>query len=484
MRRRQLAVTRRLRLEVRDGDAALGRARRRQPARPGRPRFVGDDLRPASRPGRDVWWCARRQARGRRARRHVVVVRRLASGISVRLAGAAVGSCPRVCRRRRQLVSVRRRQRSVGRARRSPGDGTETTGRKISAASSPAGVAFAAMAYDAHRQRLVLYGGTDGSGDSVDATWELDVSVTPPVWAAGVAGPGDPGPRSMHAMAYDPVHEYIVMFGGNTESGSVNGPDLTDTWTYDGSAGWVEQTPTTIPVTGSGAAMGFDGQEIVLRTAPRNTSGSPSYFWDGDWHTTASMDAPRAFSAIAFAPPRQLVLFGGVPPPTFGSGTGWARASRTRPTCGPSAPSRRAAGPTSASSTLRPRRARAKRRCSTSPSACRSCSADSRPAHVPMAPRRSRPTSWRISPTTTGWRRARAVLRRARERSSRARSTSPSSRRSSSGGVPIRARCRRWTRPGRGNTRERAANGSRRCHRHRRPRGSTMRWRTTPSAGS
>ena len=186
----------------------------------------------------------------------------------------------------------------------------------VPTADQPQGVWAATMVYDAHRQRLVLYGGTNAVGASVDATWELDFSTGSAVWTEVPIQAGsdtDPGPRAGQAMAYDAAHMNIVMWGGDVVTRQ-HSTALTDTWTYD-ATGWTKQAPKTQPAAGSGE-MGFDGTEIVLSTG-NDPSTDPMYVWDGsDWHEVAGPGsgsaASRPAAAMAFAPPGQLVLFGGI----------------------------------------------------------------------------------------------------------------------------------------------------------------------------
>ena len=66
-----------------------------------------------------------------------------------------------------------------------------------------------AMAYDAARGRLVLFGGYGGSGVRLNDTWEWDGTNWSEVQAANA-----PPARNLHAMAYDAGRGRIVLFGG------------------------------------------------------------------------------------------------------------------------------------------------------------------------------------------------------------------------------------------------------------------------------
>jgi hypothetical protein len=93
-----------------------------------------------------------------------------------------------------------------------------------------------AMAYDEARGVTVLFGGflcdssicSPGGGPiHFGDTWEWDGST----WTERIV-PG-PGPRWLHAMAYDPVRERVVLHGGRHPFGQ----QLMDLWEWDG-ASW------------------------------------------------------------------------------------------------------------------------------------------------------------------------------------------------------------------------------------------------------
>src|SRR5262249_37338654 len=95
-----------------------------------------------------------------------------------------------------------------------------------------------AMVYDAARGKTLLIGGT---GDDLDAgrgdPWQWDGSAWSPLTPARA-----PSPRSRLAIAYDAVRERVVLFGGFSASGEYLG----DTWEWDGTS-WTQLTPSTGP---------------------------------------------------------------------------------------------------------------------------------------------------------------------------------------------------------------------------------------------
>lgn len=94
-----------------------------------------------------------------------------------------------------------------------------------------------AVAFDASRGRLVLFGGVrEQDGEVLNDTWEWDGIR----WAE-VPTNNRPGVRAGHAMAFDPNLNRVVLFGGDRNLGRT-GPSflLNDTWVYEGTpAGWV-----------------------------------------------------------------------------------------------------------------------------------------------------------------------------------------------------------------------------------------------------
>jgi len=97
---------------------------------------------------------------------------------------------------------------------------------------------------------------------------------------SGSGGP-NPAARTGAAMAFDPAHGDVVMFGGRS------GPDFPDdTWTWDGS-GWTQQHPSLSPPPMASPMMAADpvtGRVLLVGTPPTATragSGEQTWSWDG-----------------------------------------------------------------------------------------------------------------------------------------------------------------------------------------------------------
>ncbi|MDQ3991470.1 MAG: kelch repeat-containing protein, partial [Actinomycetota bacterium] len=142
-----------------------------------------------------------------------------------------------------------------------------------------------AMAYDSQRQRIVVFGGCCTSeGRPFGDTWEWDGStwtLRPPI-VDGQPGASPPA-RGLHAMAYDSANRRIVVFGGSRDPVPrfpAPSDDLGDTWTWDG-VRWKDVTLPLGPSPRSASAMAYDANrgEAVLFGG---TSGSnETWRWDG-----------------------------------------------------------------------------------------------------------------------------------------------------------------------------------------------------------
>jgi hypothetical protein len=214
------------------------------------------------------------------------------------------------------------------------------------------------MAHDENRSRVVLFGGLDITGRLTGDTWEWDGEFWVQVADTGpsprsffgissdikrkritlfggarqitpVAAPlgdtwewdGDqwtqhegvgPPARERHSLAYDPLRERTVLFGGiNMATAALSA----DTWEWDGST-WLQvaqfgPTPRTLHQTA------FDGSLVMLFggiTAGVSEANGETWEWDGKRWTLRRLfgPSPRMLHTIAFDDSRgRVVLFGG-----------------------------------------------------------------------------------------------------------------------------------------------------------------------------
>lgn len=131
-----------------------------------------------------------------------------------------------------------------------------------SPAISPPSNSGHAMAYDPIRQRVLLFGGSGPSGSGI-GLWEWD-GVT---WTERVTSTG-PSFRREHAMAWDTSRGRLVLFGGD------GSPRLNDTWEWDGTS-WTQRMPVTSPPRSSGHSMAFH----ALSNRMVMVTGADTWLW-------------------------------------------------------------------------------------------------------------------------------------------------------------------------------------------------------------
>jgi hypothetical protein len=181
-----------------------------------------------------------------------------------------------------------------------------------------------AMAYDSVRGRIVMYGGTSSvaaeAAGQVVRRWPDHVSEWDGRSWRRINASG-PGARNGAAVAFDAPRRQIVLFGGVGED-RVYRPG---TWTWDGRT-WREVATDGPPLRAT-HQMAFDESEgVVLLYGGGFTDGTNSlrradmWRWDGARWSEVVMrgptPGPRVGHAMAFDRARgRLVLFGG-----FGDG--------------------------------------------------------------------------------------------------------------------------------------------------------------------
>jgi MYXO-CTERM domain-containing protein len=191
-------------------------------------------------------------------------------------------------------------------------DGTTWTARTPTAA--PSARAGHAMAYDSTRERIVLFAGSSTHAVLRD-TWEWDGAA----WS--LRANSGPTPRSGHAVAYDSGRRVLILVGGNTTSGGA-----VDHWEWDG-ATWSQVMPPLVPYGPEDPAMVYDALRARTVMTYGLTTGVRMELWEWDgqsWLQRYSASAPesRWIGALAWhAASGKLVLFGGTE-------MGWSNAYR------------------------------------------------------------------------------------------------------------------------------------------------------------
>ncbi len=131
----------------------------------------------------------------------------------------------------------------------------------------------ASMIYDPVGDRLVVYGGSDGTSALGDA-WSLDLASL--TWTAlAPAGP-QPPPRNLHDAIFDPLRRHMIVFGGFSIAGPMN-----DTWQLDLSTSTPAWSPLAqagiLPAARSNPSLVYDplGDRVVLFGGSTSSSGQP-----------------------------------------------------------------------------------------------------------------------------------------------------------------------------------------------------------------
>jgi len=197
-----------------------------------------------------------------------------------------------------------------------------------------------AMAYDAARNRVVMFGGDWNGGNVVADTVELVGGTWTPVATANT-----PSARVGHSMVYDVARQVIVLFGGHQGSFANL---LNDTWEYDGLT-WTQITTSNAPSSRFGHAMAFDSARQVTTLFGGSTSVqvgatlNDTWEYDGSTWTqviTANSPSGRYGHGMAYHVAQQTtVMVGGATPGVVGAlrdtwafdGIDWTLLSNSMP---------------------------------------------------------------------------------------------------------------------------------------------------------
>lgn len=172
----------------------------------------------------------------------------------------------------------------------------------------PRSRAFPAMAYDSHRQRTVIFGGSafGEAGIALNDTWEWDGNV----WHS-YQGPS-PSARYGMPMAFDSTRNVCVVYGGTIGSGA----GIADTWEWNGQV-WT-QRPGNAPGPLYNNSMVYDSlhnQTLMQFAVPIDSPTSGHLWaWNGAiWQLLSTNGPPRWWNrATSFDARRsRVVAFGG-----------------------------------------------------------------------------------------------------------------------------------------------------------------------------
>lgn len=177
-------------------------------------------------------------------------------------------------------------------------------------AVGPPARAGTAMAYDAARGRVVLFGGLGSAQNNLQDTWEWDGQA----WLARTPATS-PSARCGHAMAYDPVRRAVVLFGGEAYGEQLMGAG--ETWEWTGST-WTRRA-TSGPSSRLAARLVADPlrQRLVLfgGLGPEVSYLADTWEWNGtSWTAVAAAGPPPRYAHVAAFDGSRVVVFGGSPP--------------------------------------------------------------------------------------------------------------------------------------------------------------------------
>ncbi len=165
---------------------------------------------------------------------------------------------------------------------------------------------YAAAAYDPVRRTALLFGGADNNQVALGDTWLFQDGYWRELYL-----PTAPAARYGHAMAFDPLGDQILLFGGHV-GGGVDG----ETWAYKDGA-WQLLTPLTQPPSRHFSAMVSAFGEVLMHGGSQaDIVLADLWEWNGsDWQQTVVANAlPRAGHALV-AEANVLRVLGGTENP-------------------------------------------------------------------------------------------------------------------------------------------------------------------------
>jgi hypothetical protein len=121
-------------------------------------------------------------------------------------------------------------------------------------------------------------------------------AATPSTARLNVNPTDNPIARESMALAYDPVSQRVVMFGGFNKQGWID-----ETWLFDGTT-WVHVIPQTSPPRRAGTMMAFDrvsGKLVLFGGFDGHNFLTDTWLWDGatmNWTQATPQTSPPPLS--------------------------------------------------------------------------------------------------------------------------------------------------------------------------------------------
>jgi len=186
---------------------------------------------------------------------------------------------------------------------------------QMTPALSPSAREGHAMVYDAAHGQVVLFGGTAAASSTpLNDTWIWNGTT----WKQALPAHSPPA-RLWHSMAYDPVHQQVLLFGGDSGTQFLN-----DTWIWNGTDWQPAPLQATPPPPRTSAGLDYDPvtDSMVLCSGTTWTTkriGTPvldAWSWNGSqWHQlpAASFQILTSFSNLTAAQLSNAILANGTP---------------------------------------------------------------------------------------------------------------------------------------------------------------------------
>ena len=179
---------------------------------------------------------------------------------------------------------------------------------------TPRGFDVQAMAYDPINGAVLMFGG-GGNGGPLADTWEWNGKAK--TWTQ-LFPATSPDPRGGGPLAYDGANKTIVLFGGSNGCGDSCNVYYNDTWVWNGVT-WTEQFPSVSPSPRNVSQMAYDpaiGRIVLFGGYSTPGVGLPgTWTWNGStWKEISMATQPEARwgEALFFDPAADaLILFGG-----------------------------------------------------------------------------------------------------------------------------------------------------------------------------
>ncbi len=167
-----------------------------------------------------------------------------------------------------------------------------------------------AMCYDPNTKMALYFGGSNANctqsetwaWNSVELTWiKFSPNTSPPA-------------RRGSSMAFDPISNTVILFGGEDDKGTF----FSDTWSWNGT-NWAELKPNNSPLPRAYITLAYDkfSGKLILFGGYSGSYFQDTWEWDGsNWNQLVSLSnqnpPSRAFASMAFDNiDNQMILFGG-----------------------------------------------------------------------------------------------------------------------------------------------------------------------------